>query len=100
MNKSQFFEKGWCRFQFDETLMQWINHALPCARETVAAEENAQWLRCGGTWFAGVNLLPNAADGSVCGSEDCRNQELHRRHDFIHARTLLRTRTRPTPTSA
>jgi hypothetical protein len=67
MNKSRFFEKSWCRFQFDETLMQWINHALPCARETVAAEENAQWLRCGGTWFAGVNLLPNAADGSVFG---------------------------------
>jgi hypothetical protein len=69
MSKSQFFEKGWCRFQFDEMLMQWINHALPCARETVAAEENEQWLRCGGTWFAGVNLLPNAADGSVCGSD-------------------------------
>jgi len=69
MNKSHLFEKGWCRFQFDETLMQWIAHALPCARETVAAEENAQWLRCGGTWFAGVNLLPNAADGSVCGSD-------------------------------
>ena len=69
MNKSLFFEKGWCRFQFDETLIQWIAHALPCARETIAAEENAQWLRCGGTWFAGVNLLPNAADGSVCGSD-------------------------------
>ena len=49
--------------------MQWINHALPCARKKVAAEENSQWLRCGGTWFAGVNLLPNAADGSVCGSD-------------------------------
>lgn len=69
MNKSQFFDKSWCRFKYDETLMQWISRALPCARETVAAEKNAQWLRCGGTWFAGVNLLPNAADGSVCGSD-------------------------------
>ena len=79
MNKSQFFEKGWCRFQFDESLRQWINHALPCARETVAAEENAQWLRCGGTWFAGVNLLPNAADGSVVGSGALQGKAI----DFI-----------------
>ena len=59
--------------------MQWINHALPCARETVAAEENAQWLRCGGTWFAGVNLLPNAADGSVVGSGALQGKAI----DFI-----------------
>jgi len=79
MNKSLLFEKGWCRFPFDETLMQWITHALPCARETVAAEENAQWLRCGGTWFAGVNLLPNAVDGSVYGSDALRGKA----NDFI-----------------
>jgi len=79
MNKTHFFEKGWCRFQFDETLMQWIDHVLPCARETVAAEENSQWLRCGGTWFAGVNLLPNADDGSVCGSDPLQGEAI----DFI-----------------
>ncbi len=79
MNKSQFFDKGWCRFKYDKTLRQWINSALPCARETVAAEKNAQWLRCGGTWFAGVNLLPNAVDGSVCGSDPLQGEAI----DFI-----------------
>lgn len=68
MNKSQFFEKGWCRFKYDKTLMRWIRRALPCARQAVAAEQNAKWLRCGDTWFAGVSVLPNAADGSVCAS--------------------------------
>ncbi|MFB3059499.1 MAG: hypothetical protein ACE1ZB_07165 [Gammaproteobacteria bacterium] len=83
MNKSQFFDKSWCRFKYDETLMQWISRALPCARETVAAEKNAQWLRCGGTWFAGVNLLPNSTDGSVCGGSSMRGEA----SDFI-AETL------------
>ena len=68
MNKSLFSEKGWCRFKYDKMLMRWVRRALPCAREIVAAEQNAQWLRCGDTWFAGVNVLPNAADGSICGS--------------------------------
>ena len=26
---------------------------------------NTQWLRCGGTWFAGVNVLPNNDQGRV-----------------------------------
>jgi len=68
MNKSLFFEKGWCCFKYDKMLMRWIKRVLPCARETVTVEQNAKWLRCGGTWFAGVSVLPNAADGSVCAS--------------------------------
>lgn len=79
MNKSLFSEKGWCRFKYDKTLSQWISHALPCARETVTAEQNAQWLRCGGTWFAGVNVLPNAPDGSVCTSGAIQGEVI----DFI-----------------
>jgi len=31
----------------------------------VKAPENAQWLRSGGTWFVGVNALPNDAEGAV-----------------------------------
>ncbi len=79
MNISQFFNKGWCRFNYDESLIQWIKRALPFARETVVAAQNAQWLRCGGTWFAGVNALPNAADGSINGSAAIRGQVI----DFI-----------------
>ena len=60
--------------------MQWISRALPCAREAVVAEQNSRWLRCGGTWFAGVNVLPNASDGSVKNSGAIRGEVI----DFIH----------------
>jgi len=79
MNEFHYFNKGWCRFKHDKTLMQWIDRALPCARKTVVAGENVKWLRCGGTWFAGVNVLPNAADGSVCGSGALQGEVI----DFI-----------------
>jgi len=80
MNRSQFFDKGWCRFKFDKKLMRWINHALPAARKTVSAEQNRQWLRCGGTWFAGVNLLPNTVEAALSGGEALAGDVV----DFIH----------------
>ncbi len=67
MNKSDFFAKGWCRFDYDSKLANWVQHALPFARKSIRSSENRQWLRCGGTWFAGVNCLPNAGDGSLAG---------------------------------
>lgn len=63
MTPEDFFRKGWCRFDFDSLLARWVENVLPRAREVVRAEDNALWLRCGGTWFAGVNVLPN--DGSA-----------------------------------
>jgi hypothetical protein len=60
-----FFTKGWCRFANDAVLGRWIQKALPAARSAVATPENAEWLRCGGTWFAGVNALPNDTSGAV-----------------------------------
>lgn len=67
MKKSDFFVKGWCRFDYDPRLANWVRHALPFARESVKSPENQHWLRCGGTWFAGVNGLQNAGDGSLEG---------------------------------
>ncbi|MDH5354857.1 MAG: hypothetical protein OEY09_10480 [Gammaproteobacteria bacterium] len=63
--RKHFFERGWCRFEFDEAIAAWIESALPFARKAVVAEEFSRWLRCEGTWFVGVNALPNRADGSV-----------------------------------
>lgn len=60
-----FFEKGWCHFSYDPALAVWVRQTLPAAREVVKAPENSDWLRCGGTWFAGVNVLPNDASGAV-----------------------------------
>lgn len=68
VNKQQFFEKGWCRFDYDAKIATWLRHALPVARAAVTSTANARWLRCGGTWFAGVNVLPNNLLGKVNGS--------------------------------
>ncbi|MEZ5924979.1 MAG: hypothetical protein R3D57_11420 [Hyphomicrobiaceae bacterium] len=57
--------RGWCRFAADPTLAHWVAASLPRARAAVAAPQNAQWHRCGGTWFAGVNVLGNDATGAV-----------------------------------
>jgi hypothetical protein len=65
MNKSEFFETGWCRSRYDAKLAHWVSGALPYARKAIAARENSQWLRCGGTWHAGINALPNRSDGSI-----------------------------------
>lgn len=62
-----FFAKGWRRFAYDETLARWVAQALPAARAAVAAPENAQWRRSAGTWFVGVNALPNDAAGALPG---------------------------------
>ncbi len=65
LKKSEFFARGWCQFEADPDLLKWIEFALPVARSKVLEPDNAKWLRCGDTWFAGVNILPNASDGSV-----------------------------------
>ncbi|MEM8646240.1 MAG: hypothetical protein AAGF86_07835 [Pseudomonadota bacterium] len=67
MGREQFYQSGWCRFPFDPVLADWVHHSLDAARETLNAPEQAEWLRCGGTWFAGVNALPNDEAGAVAG---------------------------------
>ena len=79
MSSELFLEKGWCRFDYDAVLAEWVGHALPFARAAVAEQTNAQWLRCGGTWFAGVNALPNDVAGVVGKSGPLRGVAI----DFI-----------------
>ncbi len=66
-DSGKFFQRGWCRFGYDSVLAEWVNQILPVARATVADPKNKKWLRCGGTWFAGVNVLPNDERGAVKG---------------------------------
>jgi hypothetical protein len=65
---TSFFARGWCRFPHDDTVARWVQQVLPAARAAVTAPENAGWHRCGGTWFVGVNALPNDARGAVANS--------------------------------
>lgn len=62
----QFFERGWCAFPRDPALATWIAAARPVAEATLSDPDlRARWLRCGGTWFAGVHALPNDGAGAV-----------------------------------
>ncbi len=61
----EYCTRGWIRFPFDRELLEWVARTLPIARGAVTAPENAIWHVCEGTWFVGVNALPNKSDGSV-----------------------------------
>jgi Phytanoyl-CoA dioxygenase (PhyH) len=50
----------------DPAILAWAKAARPLAVQALAATD--QPLRCGGTWAVGLDLLPNAADGSVDGT--------------------------------
>lgn len=56
---------GWQLFPAEPAVTDWIAHTLPVARKALRAPENAGWLRCGGTWFAGVDVLPNDPTGAI-----------------------------------
>ena len=65
MNPDNFFDKGWCQFEYDSRLASWVQGSLPDARKAVLNPIHQQWLRCGGTWFVGVSVLPNSKTGEV-----------------------------------
>jgi len=75
----QFRTKGWCRFPSDPVLTRWLAATLPAARAAITAPENQEWLRYQGTWFAGVNALPNDKTGAVSGGPPLAGQAV----DFI-----------------
>ena len=66
--KRRYLLSGWTRFSWDSQIANWVERARPGA--DAALQDPAlrqQWLRCGGTWFAGVNALANGPDGAVAG---------------------------------
>lgn len=76
-----FYTRGWCRFGFDQRLADWVAGALPAARSAVLDPDNADWLRCGDTWFVGVNALPNDERGALGDGLAVAGRAI----DFIHA---------------
>lgn len=45
---------------------RWAKAAAAVAEDIIKdPAQRAAWLRCGDTWFAGVNVFPNQGDGSV-----------------------------------
>ncbi len=82
----QFFSLGWCQFEFDPLLFEWVRTALAPARETLHSEQHARWHRYQNTWFAGVNAMPNDGQGAVAGSGPLRGRAV----EFIEAELGLR----------
>lgn len=56
---------GWAVIGPDPRIAAWaqVAHALACAQVSASTDP---W-RCGGTWFVGVDALPNDASGAVSG---------------------------------
>ncbi|WP_103333734.1 hypothetical protein [Pseudotabrizicola formosa] len=57
--------RGWGRIGPDPAIAAWAEAALPVAQQQISASQEP-W-RCGGTWFVGVDALPNGPDGAVAG---------------------------------
>lgn len=74
-----YFERGWCRFEHDPLLFDWVGAALAAARACRLHPDQAKWLRYQETWFAGVNALANDASGRVGDSGPLRGSAV----DFI-----------------
>jgi hypothetical protein len=67
---ARFFERGWVRFAHEAIVAGWAARALPVAEACLAdPAHRARWLRCGATWFAGVNVLPNDGAGAVAAED-------------------------------
>jgi hypothetical protein len=57
---------GWAKFSVDADLEAWVAHVAPIAAAlSQHPAHRAEWLRHGGTWFAGVNILVNDARGRL-----------------------------------
>jgi hypothetical protein len=60
---------GWLLLPRDARVGRWADAARQAAGAILRdPAQRARWLRHGGTWFAGVDALPNAADGSIGGA--------------------------------
>ncbi|MEP5632675.1 MAG: hypothetical protein ABJP79_12410 [Tateyamaria sp.] len=65
---NQIAQDGFAVFHADPEVSAWVRAAYPVA-VSVASDPvvRAQQLRHGDTWFVGVDVLPNAKDGSING---------------------------------
>lgn len=71
-----FHRRGFLRFPADAGLRRWAEHARPVAAAAARDPAQAHWLRCGGTWFVGVDSLPNDAEGRLAGGPPLEAQAI------------------------
>ena len=65
----KFLSRGWARWPVEAHVAAWSAAVRPVAEARVNDPAlRAAWLQCEGTWFVGVDALPNGPDGAVGGS--------------------------------
>jgi len=70
-------QNGWNRFPAERAVAEWAAAARVIAQDAMRdPAEQARWLRCGGTWFVGVDTLPNGPDGAVAQSGPLQGRAL------------------------
>ena len=63
---SDYYDKGWEQFPFDINLYNWAIKGRQISTEKIhLLKEYKKELRCGGTWFPGVNFLTNDLYGNI-----------------------------------
>ncbi len=61
-----WLERGWQVFPAESAVSEWLSGAGPAAIAACSDRRaRRRWLRHGGTWFVGVDTLPNGPDGAV-----------------------------------
>jgi hypothetical protein len=59
-------DNGWALFPAETALRDWAAEARVAALDFIAdPAQRAQWLQCEGTWFVGVDTLPNDTEGRI-----------------------------------
>ena len=59
-------DKGWAHWPSEDAVQDWVRAAAPIAAQQARdPAQRAEWLQCQGTWFVGVDALPNGPDGAV-----------------------------------
>jgi hypothetical protein len=72
-----WLDRGWQVFESEPAVRDWLEAAGPAAiRVSHEAGPRATWLRHRGTWFVGVDALPNGPDGAVAGGPPLGGQAL------------------------
>ena len=62
---NRFLQQGYLTFPAEPGVLRWVDAARPAALSVARNPAEAHWLRCGGTWFVGVDALPNDGQGRV-----------------------------------
>ncbi len=65
MNEQDFLTRGWVKFPAEPATLEWVKAARRPAFAAMDDPTQKDWWRCDGTWFVGVESLPNDADGRV-----------------------------------